>query len=102
MGLDRVLAHIKLPSDLAIAHASGDQFKDLKLPPRNTQILAFSLIRDEWFPSPDRDFLHNDPLPRSSQLTAKPDTKNRKRRRDQSAVNLHRMLDDQKSIFRQF
>src|SRR5258707_8088071 len=102
MRLDRVLAHKKLPRDFAVAHPFRDQFKDLKLAPRDAQVLSFLVVRREGFRSPDRDFLHNGPLPPSSQLAAKPDTKNRKRRRDQSAINLYRMLDDQKAIFRQF
>src|SRR5882757_11102664 len=102
MRLDRVLAHKKLSGDLPVTHALGDQFKDLKLAPRDAQVLSFLVVRRERFPSPDRDFLHNDPLLPSSQLAAKPDTNNRKRRRDQSAINLYRMLDDQKAILRQF
>jgi hypothetical protein len=60
MGLDRVLAHIKLPGDLAVAHALGYQFKDLKLAARDAEVLSFSLVRDERFPGRDRDFLHSD------------------------------------------
>src|SRR2546425_478624 len=98
MGLDRVLAHIKLPGNLAVAHALGYQFKNLELAARDAEVLSFSLVRDESFPGRDRHFLHNDPLPRSGQLDAKPDTKNRKGRRSQSTVDFDRMFDYQEPI----
>ena len=98
MGLDRVLAHIELPGNLAVAHALGYQLKDLKLAARDAEVLSFSLVRDERFPGWDGDFLYNDPLPRSRQLEAKPDTKNGKGRRDQSTVDFQRMFDYQESI----
>jgi hypothetical protein len=53
MGLDGVLAHIKLPGDLAVAHVLGYQFKDLQLTARDAEILSFSLVRDERFGSRD-------------------------------------------------
>jgi hypothetical protein len=98
MSLDRILAHIKLRGDLAVAHALSDQFQDLKLAARDAKTLSFSIVRDEWFSRWDGDFLHNKALPRSSQLQTEPDAKNGKGRRDQSAVDFDRMLDYQEPI----
>src|SRR5580698_10161594 len=99
MGLDRVLTHIKLLSDLAVAHALGYQFEDLKLAAGDAEVLPFFLVRDEGlFASRDRHFLHNDPLFRPCQLEAEPDTKNGKDRRGQSTVDFDRMFDYQEPI----
>src|SRR6266851_5766763 len=98
MGLDRVLANKEPPRDLTVAHALRDQFKSLKLAACDAQVLSFSLVRHERFASTDRDFRHNDPLPRSSQLEAKPDTQPGKQGSDQPTVDFHRMLDNQKAI----
>src|SRR5712672_2660222 len=100
MGLHCVLAHKKLPRDLAVAHALRDQFEDLKLPSRDAQVLSFSLVWEEPFATRDRHFLHNHLPSPSRQLEAEPDSENRKDRRDQSAVYFHRMLDDQEAILR--
>jgi hypothetical protein len=76
----------------------GYQFKDLDLAARDAEILSFSLVRDERFPGRDKDFLHSDPLPRSSQPNAEPDTKNGKGRRSQPTVDFDRMLNYQETI----
>ena len=65
MGLDGVLAHKELLGDLAVTHALGYQFKDLKLAARDVEVVSFLLVRDEGFTDKDRDFLYNDPLLRS-------------------------------------
>ncbi len=98
MGLDRVLADVKLRGDLAVARALGDQFQDLELAARDAKILSFSIVRDGWSSRRNRDFLHNDALPSSSQLQTEPDAKNGKGRRDQSAVDFDRMLDYREPI----
>jgi hypothetical protein len=84
---DRILAHRKLPGDLAVAQSLGYQFEDLKLTARNAEVLPCSLIRDDQPFGRDRDFFHRRPLPGSSQLEPEPDTKNSKSRRGQSTVD---------------
>ena len=84
MGLDRVLAHIQLLGDLAVAHALGDQFKNVKLAARDAELLSFPPVRNEQWNGRDPDFLHHDPLPGARELDAEPDAKNRKGRRGQS------------------
>src|SRR3982074_926871 len=100
MRLDRVLADIELPGDLAIAHALRYQFEDFKLAARDAEVLSFPLVRGKWFPGRDADFLYNDPLPRPCQLEAEPNSRDGKRGRDQSAVDFDRMFDYQEPIFR--
>src|SRR5580692_8645207 len=98
MGLDRVLTHIKLLGDLAVAHALGYQFEDLKLAARDAEVLSFFLVRNEGFASRDRHSLRNDLLFRPCQLDAEPDTKNGKDCRGQSTVDFDRMFDYQEPI----
>ena len=87
MGLNRVLAHKKLLRDLAVAQASGYQFKDLKLTTSDMEVLSFSLVGDERYPGRDRDLLDNNCLAFFRQLEAKPDAENGKGRGDQSTVD---------------
>src|SRR5208337_2032241 len=96
MSLHRVLAHKKLLGDFAVAQALGYEFKDLKLTASDMEVLSFSFVRDER--SPGRDLLHNNCLPFSCWLEAKPDAKTGEGRRDQSAVDFDRMFDYQKPI----
>jgi hypothetical protein len=49
MGFDRVLAHEKLLGDLAVAHASRDEFENLKLARRDA-VRSFLLVRHKRFP----------------------------------------------------
>jgi hypothetical protein len=50
MGFDRVLAHEKLLGDLAVAHASRDEFENLKLGRRDAEVRSFLLVRHKRFP----------------------------------------------------
>src|ERR1035438_10404350 len=95
MGFDRVLAHIELAGDLAVAHALGDQFKDLEFAARDAEALLFASVRDARWPGRDWDFLHNDLRPGPGQLDTKPDAKNGKGGCDQSTVDFDRVFDDQ-------
>jgi hypothetical protein len=99
MGLDRVFAHKKLFGNLAVAQALGYQFKNLKLAAGDMEILSFSFVGDEPFPGGGRHLPHNNCLPFSGQLEAKPDAKNGKGRRDQATVDFDRMFNYQKPIF---
>src|ERR1700693_80658 len=51
MCLDRVLAHKKFFSNLAVAHSPRNQLQDLQLSPRNPQALSLSLVCDKWLPA---------------------------------------------------
>ena len=93
-----VFSHIKLLGDLAVAHALGNPFKDLKLAARDAELLLFLFVRDEGFPGRDRNLLHNDRVLRSCQLEAEPDPNSGKDRRGQSSVDFDRMFDYQEAI----
>src|ERR1700688_282503 len=62
MCLDRVLAHKKFFSNLAITHSLRYQFQNLQLSPRNPQVLSLPLVRDKWLPACARHLLTHDPL----------------------------------------
>src|SRR3979409_1897718 len=99
MGLDCVLADVKLFGDLAVTHALGDQFEDLEFAPCDAETLPFFLVRDEgtagW--NLDLDLVNNDFLLRFGQSEAEPDAQGGKGRGDQTTVDFERVLNDQKS-----
>jgi hypothetical protein len=100
VGFDRVLVQIKLLGDLAVAHALGNPFKDLKLAARDAELLLFLFVREEGFPGRDRNLLHNDRVLRSCQLEAELDPNSGKHRRGQSSVDFDQMFDYQEAILR--
>ena len=75
---DRVLAYTQLFSDLAVAHALGYQFKDVKLAARDAEVLSFFLVRDERLHGGNKDLPNYDLLLSFCEPEAELGAKNRK------------------------
>src|SRR5689334_5983491 len=98
MGLDRVLAHEELGGDFAITHSLSDQLRDFQFTRRNRQLRNLLFIQDKRRRSWNRDLANDNLFGRLRQRETQPNADPGKDRRDQPAINLKGMLNDQKSI----
>src|SRR5437870_7728658 len=100
MRLHRVLAYKELFSDLPTAQTLCDQLKDFALASGNRQLAQTRLIHGERLRG-DPNFLHdiqNHGLFLFCQLESEPYPQPREDCRNQTSVNLDRMLDHQKAV----
>jgi hypothetical protein len=100
VGLHGVFAHKERSRHLARAHAAGDVLQDLQLPWRDAQLRGLGVVADE---SSIRhgDLPNDDHFFRSGEGQPEADAHRREDQRNQAAVDLDGVLDDQEPVFDQ-
>src|SRR5829696_6638082 len=96
--LDRVLAHEQVLRHLAIAQPRGNGLENLQLAWRDAELLEAHLIALEWPGDWHRHFPHDHHLTPSREGEAEPDPEGGENQRNDPAVDLERMLQDEKAI----
>src|SRR5438094_660297 len=103
--LYRVLAHEQLGGNLPRAEPRRDRLQNLELAGSDAKLAHARRVGNERFGGPDAYFdrhgylAHDDRFSRSRQLEPEPDADQCEEQGDDAAVNLDRVLDDEKSIF---
>src|SRR5690349_11737996 len=93
VGLHGVLADEELFGDLAVAEPRGDESEDLMLARGDAQLFESGLVDDEG-----PGLANDDHFPGSRHLEPKPDAERSEDQCHQSAVDLPRVLDDDKAV----
>jgi|ERR1700735_1035816 len=102
MGLHCIFADEQPSSDLSIAQPRSDESQNLKLARRNAELAHSRLVHDEWTCGWHLNFLDDHPRLLLRQRQSKPNAQPGKQGSDQAPIYLHRMLDNQKTVLRQF
>src|SRR2546423_4956541 len=100
----RVLADEQFGGDLAGAEPRRDRLEDLELSWGDAELSHARRIGDERVGYADQyldghgHLAHDDRFARSRELEAEPDADDREQKRDDAAVDLDRVLDDEKPV----
>ena len=96
VSLDCVLADEEFVGDFAVAHALRDQFEDFQFASRDAEIFQSLFIQGEGLRRGDRNFLDDQDFLLFREFQPQPDAERGEDQRDESGINLDRVLDDQK------
>src|SRR5687767_7288187 len=103
MRLHRVFADEEAFPDLTVAEAGGHRLEDLELARRDAELFTprFVTLKGSARRDRDRYFAHHHHFLRARQLEPEPDAERREDRRHDPAVDLQRVLDDEKAVLDQ-
>ena len=98
VGLDCVLADEQFLRNFAITQPIGNKLKDFEFSGCHAEFVQFLLVQFEVGADGDRHLFYHDGLFVTGQFEPKPDTQSGKQRRNESAVDFKRMLDNQEPV----
>jgi hypothetical protein len=101
VGFDGVLTDEEAVGDLAVAETLSDEAEDFELTRRNAEGVKLGLVEGEgeWRIGGDKDFAEDDFLAGFGELDTEPDAEGDEDDSDNGAIDLERMLDDEKLVF---
>ena len=101
VGLDRVFADEEFLGDLPVAHSLSDQLQNLQFTFGDAKSFQPLLIQSKWLRRRQGNYLNDQHLFLSGQLETEPDSHSGEEQGNESAIDLERVLYDQKSKLNQ-
>ncbi len=97
VSFDSVFADEEFVGDLAIAETLRDQLQDFQLASGDTEVFQSLLVEGERLCNGHRNFLNDEHFLLFSQFQPEPDTETGEKGGDDPAIDLERVLDNQKA-----